>query len=189
VTTIFKKGRCNNVVENDRQMAILFAIPKRFEFLVNKTMYDYLKNLISVNQHGFMTNRSTVTNLLEYVSFVLNFIEEGCQVDSVYTDFSKVFDRGRHQLLLAEMSVSIKPARYLWLRSYSTGRIQRIRIGGAVSKDIRVISGVPQGSHLGPLCFIWFFNRISMIFEYVRVLLYADDMKLFLPVKSFQNCI
>jgi hypothetical protein len=78
-----------------------------------------------------------------------------------------------------------KPARCLWQRSYLTGRIQRIRIGDAVSKDIKVTSGVPQGSHLGPLCFIWFVNRISVSFDYVRVLLYADNLKLFLPVKSF----
>jgi hypothetical protein len=130
-----------------------------------------------------------VTNLLEYGSFVLNSIEEGWQVDSVYKDFSKAFDRVRHQLLLEEMFVGIKPARCLWLRSYLTERIQRIRTGGAVSKDIRVTSGVPQGNHLGPLCFIWFVNRISMIFEYVRVLFYANHMKLFLTVKSFQNCI
>jgi hypothetical protein len=68
-------------------------------------------------------------------------------VDSVYTDFSKAFDRVHHQLLLEEMSVGIEPARCLWLRSYLTGRIQRIRIGDVVSKDIRVTSGVPQGSH------------------------------------------
>jgi hypothetical protein len=71
-------------------------------------MYEDL--LISINQHGFMKNRSTVTNLLEYASFVLNSIEEEWQVDSVYTDFSKAFDRVRHQLLLEEMSVSIEPA-------------------------------------------------------------------------------
>jgi hypothetical protein len=59
-----------------------------------------------------------------------------------------------------------------------TGRIQRMRIGGAVSKDITVTSGVPQGSLFGPLCFIWFVNRMSMNFEYVH------DMKLFLPVKG-----
>jgi hypothetical protein len=63
-------------------------------------MYEDLENLISVNQHGFMKNRSTVTNFLEYPSFVLNSIEEVWQVDSVYTDFSKDFDRVHYQLLL-----------------------------------------------------------------------------------------
>jgi hypothetical protein len=59
--------------------------------------------------------------------------------------------------------------------------------GDAVSKDIKVTSGVPQRSHLGPLCFIWFVNRISDILEYVRILFYADDMRLFLPVSGFQD--
>jgi hypothetical protein len=53
------------------------SIPKHFELLVYRTMYDDLKNLISVNQHGFMKYRSMVTNS----------IEEGWQVESVYTDF------------------------------------------------------------------------------------------------------
>jgi hypothetical protein len=52
-----------------------------------------------------MKNRLMVTNLLEYASFVLNSIEEGCQVDFVYTGFLKAFDRVRHQMLLEEMSV------------------------------------------------------------------------------------
>jgi hypothetical protein len=70
---------------------ILSAIPKRFELLAYRTIYEDLKNLISVNQHDFMKNRPTVTNLLEYASFVLNLIQKGWQVDSVYTDFWKVF--------------------------------------------------------------------------------------------------
>jgi hypothetical protein len=76
-----------------------------------------------------MKNRSTVTNLLEYAAFVLNSIEKGWQ---------EAFDRLRHQLLLEEMSVGIEPTRCLGLRSYLTGRIQRIRIGDAVFMDIRL---------------------------------------------------
>jgi hypothetical protein len=82
VTPIFKKGRHNNVADY-HGVAILSAIPKRFELLVYRTMYEDLKNLISINQHVFMKNRSTVTNLLEYASFVLNSIKKGWQVDSV----------------------------------------------------------------------------------------------------------
>jgi hypothetical protein len=80
--------------------------------------------------------------------------------------------------------VGIEPAKYMLLGSYLSGRIQKIRIGDAVSKDIKLTSGYPQGSLLGPLCFIWFVNRISEIFDYVRVLFYADDIKLFLPVSG-----
>jgi hypothetical protein len=115
------------------------------------------------NQHCFMKNRSTVTNLLEHASFVLKSIEEGWQLDSVYTDFSEAFGRVCHQQLLEEISVGIEPARSLWLRSHLTGRIRSIRIGDAFSKGIRVTSDVPLGSRLGTLYFIWFVNRISVI--------------------------
>jgi hypothetical protein len=91
--------------------------------------------------------------------------------------------------ILHEMSVVIEPAKCMWLGSYLSGRIQKIIIGDAVSKDIKVTSGVPQGSQLGPLCFVWFVNRISEIFDYVRLFFYADDMKLFLPVSGFQVCL
>jgi hypothetical protein len=83
-------------------------------------MSDDLKNLIYVNQHGFMKNRSTVTNLLEYASFVLNSTEEGWQVDSVYMDFSKAFDRVRHQLVTGG---NVCGYRTCSIRSYSIGRI------------------------------------------------------------------
>jgi hypothetical protein len=85
-----------------------------------------------------MKNRFTITNLLEYASFVLNPIEDGNQVDFICTDFSKAFDRVRHQMMLNEMSIGIKPAKYIWLRSYL---------------------------HREPLCFIWFVNGISQIFD------------------------
>jgi hypothetical protein len=92
-------------------------------------------------------------------------------------------------VLLNEMSVGIEPTRCMWLGSYGSGKIQNIGIGDAVSKDIKATSGVPQGSNLGPLCFIWFVIRISEIFNYIRVFFYADDMKLFLPVSGFQDCL
>jgi hypothetical protein len=110
VTQTFKKDRRNNV-EDYRGVAILSEIPKRFELLVYTEMYNDLKNLMSINQHGFMKNRLTITNLLEYASFVLNSFEDGNQVDSIYTDFSKAFDRVRHQLLLNEMYVGILSVR------------------------------------------------------------------------------
>jgi retron-type reverse transcriptase len=98
-------------------------------------------------------------------------------VDSIYTDFSKAFDKVRHRLLLDKMPTDVEPSRCQWLRSYFSGRIQRVRMGDCVSRDILVTSGVPQGSHLGPLCFIWFVNEISRIFGHVRVLFYGIERR------------
>jgi hypothetical protein len=148
-------------------------------------MYNDFKNLMSINPHGFMKNRSTIMNL----SFVLNSIEDGNQVDSIYTDFSKALGRVRHQLLLNEMSVGIEPTRCMRPGFYMSGRIQKIRIDDAVFKNIKMTSSLLQESHLAPLCFIWFVNRISEIFDYVHVLFYAEDMKLFLYVSGFQDCL
>jgi hypothetical protein len=97
VTPIFKKGRRNNV-EDYRGVAILSAIPKRFELLVYRTMYEDLKNLISVNQHGFM-----VTNLLEYASFQL-------KKDARWILFTWTFRR-----LLIEYAINCFWRRCLWV--------------------------------------------------------------------------
>jgi hypothetical protein len=61
-------------------------------------LFDNLKDLISEN--GFIKGRSTVSNLVEYLSFILKATEDGFQVDSVYTDLSKTFDKVRHHLLV-----------------------------------------------------------------------------------------
>jgi Reverse transcriptase (RNA-dependent DNA polymerase) len=116
-------------------------------------------------------------------------MEDGFQVDSIYKDFSRAFDKVRHQLLLIKLALAILPAECGLLRSYFSGRTKRVRIETCVSKEIKVTSGVPQGSHLGPLWFIWFVNDIAQIFKYERVLFYADDMKLYHPVGSSQDCL
>jgi hypothetical protein len=88
-TPIYKNGKRNDVA-NYRGIAILSAVAKLFELFICRTMYeDHLRCLISGSQHGYMQGRSTVTNLIEYASFILKAMEEGFQVDSIYTDFSK----------------------------------------------------------------------------------------------------
>jgi hypothetical protein len=145
-------------------------------------MYEDLNGQLSDCQHGFGKGRPTVSILLEYSSFVLKSIEDGCQVNSIYTEFSTAVDKVRHRLLLDKMSADVEPSRSKWLDSYFSGRIQRVGMGDCVSRGILVTSCVPQGSHLRPLCFIWFMNEISWIFRHEWVLFYADDMKLFFLV-------
>jgi hypothetical protein len=110
-------------------------------------------------------------------------------VDSIYTDFSKAFHKVRSRLLLDKMLTDVEPSRCQWLGSYFYGRIQRVKMNDCVSRDNLVTSGIPQESHLEPLCFIRFVNEIPRIFRHVRVFFYADDMKLFLPVRGFRDCL
>jgi hypothetical protein len=97
------------------------------------------------------------------------------------------FDKVRHRLLLHKMSTDVEPSHCQWLGSYFSGRIQRVKMDDCGSRDILVTSGVPQGNHLRPLCFIWFVNEIFRIFRHVWVLFYVNHIKLFLTVRGFRG--
>jgi hypothetical protein len=79
---------------NYRGIAIFTTVGKLIELMVYIYLYEDLKGQLQLVdcQHGFVKGRSIVKNLLEYSCFVLKSIEDGCQVDSIYTDFSKAFD-------------------------------------------------------------------------------------------------
>jgi hypothetical protein len=70
-------------------------------------MYEDLKGQLADYQHGFVKGRSTVSNLLEYSSFVLKSIKDGCRVDSIYMDYSEAFNKVRHRLLLKEIRLML----------------------------------------------------------------------------------
>jgi hypothetical protein len=123
ITPIFKSDRRNDI-SNYRGIAILSAIARWFKLLVYRVINEDLKGRFADCQHGFDNGRSTVSYcsyLLDYFSFVLMSIEDGCQVDLIYTDFSKAFNRVRHCLLLEKMSSDVGPAYCQWLRSYFSG--------------------------------------------------------------------
>jgi hypothetical protein len=100
VVSLFKSGDKRDI-SNYRELSILSAIPKLFEKLVCDVVTPIIRPSISDEHHGFVGGRrSTVTSLLEFSNFVLSEMEDGLQVDAVYTDFSKAFDRVNHGLLL-----------------------------------------------------------------------------------------
>lgn len=189
ISPIFKAGSRNNV-ENYRGIAILPTLGKMFESLVTDVLTEKLQSSISIYQHGFMKGRSASSNLIEFTNYTSLSIESGYQVDVVYTDFSKAFDRVPHKLLIRKLSnVGIHANMLSWIDSYLTGRSQYVLANGQRSNMFKVLSGVPQGSHLGPLLFLLFINDVTSVFKYSKCLLYADDLKIFTCIKNFSDAI
>lgn len=183
IQPIHKKGD-KNLVTNYRPISILSALPKLLDKLVCEKLSNVLLDLIVKEQHGFIKGRSTLTNLLVFNDFIKHAFSEGSQVDSIYMDFSKAFDSVQHPLLLAKLSnMGIRGTLLNWLGSYLQERTQIVRLNGSLSKPIQVSSGVPQGSHLGPLLFNLFINDITQVIVFSSCLLFADDLKVYKPIK------
>ena len=106
--------------------------------------------MLKDSQHGFRSKRSCLTNLLEFLDLVSNYVDQGIPVDVIYLDFQKAFEKVSHTKLIVKMKwygVSSEIVR--WVGNWLTGRRQRVLIEGVVSGWEMVRSGVPQGSVLG----------------------------------------
>jgi len=97
------------------------------------------------------------------------------RIDAVIIDFSKAFDLFPQGRLLTKIANSGLDSRVVvWIRGFLLGCMQRVRVGGHLSEEVRVTSGVPQGSVLGPLLFLAYVNNISRNIE-STIRLFADD--------------
>lgn len=152
---LFKAGD-RRVVLNYRGIAKLNVIPKLLESCIYDHMFFNVKAKLSPKQHGFFKGRSIQTNLLTLTGHITESFSQKLQTDVGYFDFSKAFDQVHHDILLNKLKWFGFSTVYLkWIESYLTRRSQRVFFNNCLSKTITVSSGVPQGSHLGPL---FFFN-------------------------------
>lgn len=189
ITPLFKSGSKSNI-KNYRGICKLSCIPKMFESIVSNFVWFYCNKIISSQQHGFVKGRSTCTNLIELTSKIVSHFEKGQQTDVIYTDFSKAFDRVNHNLLLLKLKALGFPSWLnLWVASYLRDRTQQVIFKNCISSTINVLSGVPQGSHIGPLLFLLFINDLPSSIVHSSVLLYADDCKLFRSIESAEDII
>jgi len=167
-----------------RPIAILPAIGKVLECLVADRLRPFVAKVICPSQHGFTSGRSTITNLLTFQEYVLSAFRSGHQVDSLYIDFAKAFDKVDHGILVAKLKAKgISGPLLDWVADYLTGRHLTVKVGPARSKPFMQSSGVPQGSILGPHLFNLFVNDLVELVG-VRALMFADDVKIFTVISS-----
>lgn len=188
IVPIHKKGS-KMKVENYRGISILNTVSKVFEKIVYNDIYPVTVNQIPENQHGFLKRHSTVTNLACFSEYIIKNMENGGQVDVVYTDFEKAFDRVDHSILINKLgSLGIHGDLLRWIESYLTKRSQAVVVGGFRSDYIEIPSGVPQGSHLGPLFYNSYIYDLPECLTYAKHLMYADDKKIFLKINKVSDC-
>jgi hypothetical protein len=184
IVPIHKKG-CRSEISNYRGISILSSIPKLFELIVTNHLQFHTKNIISTFQHGFTSGKSTTTNLLQFTKYAIDSIESKAQVDAIYFDFAKAFDSIEHTIIINKLAaIGFDPIFLKWIASYLVGRKQYVLLKDIKSDYIHCHSGVPQGSHLGPVIFLLFVNDIPNIFKICNTLLFADDLKIFMRIDS-----
>ena len=146
-------------VKNYRPISKFSVAEKLFEKLVYSRIHNYIN--LGPEQHGFFCGRSPETNLFLFMEYIHADLDSRIQVDVIYTDFSKAFDKISHNILLARLAeVGVSGTLLDWIQSYLTGRSQFVQIQGFCSDRFAPTSGVPQGSHLGPLFLIVYINKI-----------------------------
>ena len=159
-------------------------VSKVMERCVFNSIKDRVYSLIDSSQHVFITGRSCVTQLVEVLDYCSQLDNLG-QIDVIYLDMSKAFDKVSHRKLLRKLrDYGFSGKLLAWLESYLYGRTQRVTALGANSQALPVTSGVPQGYILGPMLFLLYANYLPGTVKSSRVAAFADDTKVFKFIKS-----
>ena len=161
VVPIFKKGEKQNI-ENYRSMSLACISGKIMERIMYDELYSRTINLIDDRQHGFLRNKSCVTNMTNLIETLANAFMKKLPSDIIYFDFAKAFDTVNHDLLLKKLKSQyhIDGRMLKFFKNCLNNRNQRVVLDNCNSDIVPVLSGVPQGSILDPLSFVLFINDI-----------------------------
>ena len=186
---IHKKGE-KKYNENYRGISLLPVVSKVFERCLYNYIYPHIRNKLYHFQHGFLKQSSTVTQLLEVTNYLNEALDNNQQTDIVYLDFSKAFDSVPHYLLIHKLkSYGFSGNLLAWFTNYLESRKQRVCIDGYCSRWLPAVSGVPQGSILGPLLFLLYVNDIYLSLSGgTTIALFADDAKIYRKIISLNDC-
>ena len=192
VSPVYKKGQKYNP-ENYRPISLTCICCKLLEHFFVKHIMSHADthNILYSLQRGFRTGRSCETQLLEFIDDVTLNMENGKQTDILVMDFSKAFDKVSHSLLLHKLHYyGIQGELNSWIQNFLFNRKQAVVLEGDKSdyRYVAVESGVPQGSVLEPILFLYYINDIPAgLLSTMR--LFADDTIAYLAIKSNRDAL
>ena len=161
-------------------VALTSHLIKVFEKVVRKHIVQFMTEhtLFNSSQHGFRGGRSCLSQLLNHFDKITHELEMGNGVDVIYLDFAKAFDKLDHGVTLAKLrALGIKGHLGRWIATFLTNRTQSVVIDGKKSSPKPVVSGVPQGSVLGPLLFLVLIGDIDKEVAEAFLSSFADDTR------------
>jgi hypothetical protein len=161
------------------------------EGLIREKMVKHLEDtgVFSNVQHGFTRGRSCLTNLLEAFENWTTALDEGFGLDIIYLDFSKAFDTVPHKRLCKKLrQLGIGGKLLEWITDFLSGRYSRVGVRGEFCSWMEALSGVPQGSVLGPLFFLTYVNDLPDWMK-CQIRLFADDTKLWKEIATKEDSL
>ena len=190
VVPLFKKGDRSDPA-NYRPISLTSLSCKLLEHVVQSNVMSHLDkyNVLDDAQHGFRKHRSCVSQLITTLDDFSNCLNKKEQTDAILLDFSKAFDKVDHEGLILKLEhFGIRNSLLNWIRSFLIDRKQRVLVDGMASTPTTVLSGVPQGTVLGPLFFLIYINDISKgLSQGTKIRLFADDSLLYRTIKTPQD--
>lgn len=190
ISPIYKKNDRTDPA-NYRPVSLTSIICKLLEHIIHGHIMKHFEQhgILADQQHGFRKGRSCETQLSALVNDLQIILDNRSQADLIIMDFSKAFDKVPHQRLLAKLHhVGIRNNIHGWINCFLTNRHQQVVVDGESSRQTPVVSGVPQGTVLGPLLFLIYINDLpNNLSSSVR--LFADDCIIYREIKSSDDSV
>lgn len=183
-------------LKNFRPISLIPTVSKIIEKIILTRILDHLNynNVLPDRQHGFIPGRSTTSALTDLVEHIIDNLDEGSTVTSVFLDLSKAFDCLGHNLIIDKIkSLGFEGTPVRWFDSYLSGREQVVELKQNLegtekvgrSRPLPIKRGVPQGSVLGPVLFVLFTADLpKYLGNKSYPIMYADDTVLITSSKS-----
>ena len=186
VTPLYKKGDRAKAI-NYRPISLTSHIIKLYERIIRRKVVAYLEenDILCHKQHGFRSGRSCLTQMLGHFDEIMHGLSKNNDTDSIYLDYAKAFDKVDHKLLLAKLQRYGFSCKFIsWIKSFLTNRPQNVVLDGVHSYIAMILSGVPQGTVLGPILFILFINDLDHCVKHSTVRFFADDTRISKQISS-----